>query len=153
MKQRVMLSAFLLGSMLSGLTWSHHAAQGIVSDDVWQMIDDNLEAAESPHLNIDFDDVMGSMRVYESDDGDLFLVSNIVVYSADVDDYMAVIEPTLEEFSTMPAGTLDSGNASAAFIEIIDLESGFSEILLYEPIGNGASQVAPPPAPAPGKRG
>ena len=153
MKSTVMISALLLGSLLAGPAWSHHAAEGIISDDVWQMIDDNLEAVDSPHLNIDFDDVMGSMRVAEDDDGDMYLVSGITVNPEDVDDYMAVIEVTLEEANTMPSGTTTSGSASTAFIDVVYRDDGFVDILLYEPIGNGNSQTVPVPTPPPGKRG
>ena len=153
MKSTVMISALLLGSLLAGPVWSHHAAEGIISDDVWQMIDDNLEAVDSPHLNIDFDDVMGSMRVAEDDDGDMYLVSGITVYPEDVDDYLAVIEATLEDAKTMPSGTTSSGTASTAFIETVERDDGFVDILLYEPIGNGNSQTVPVPTPPPGKRG
>ena len=153
MKSTVMTSALLLASLLAGPAWSHHAAEGIISDDVWQMIDDNLEAVESPHLNIDFDDVMGSMRVVEDDDGHMYLVSGITVYPEDVDDYMAVIEVTLEEAKTVPSGTTSSGTASTAFIDIVDRDDGFVDILLYEPIGNGNSQTVPVSTPPQGKRG
>jgi hypothetical protein len=151
MKSTVMIGALLLGSLLAGPAWSHHAAEGIISDDVWQMIDDNLEAVDSPHLNIDFDDVMGSMRVAEDDDGDMYLVSGITVYPEDVDDYLVVIEATLEDAKTMPSGTTSSGTASTAFIETVERDDGFVDILLYEPIGNGNSQV-PPVSSTPGKR-
>lgn len=153
MKSTVMISALLLASLLAGPAWSHHAAEGIISDDVWQMIDDNLEAVDSPHLDIDFDDVMGSMRVVEDDDGDMYLVSGITVYPEDVDDYMAVIEVTLEEAKTVPSGDTSSGTASTAFIDIVDRDDGFVDILLYEPIGNGKSQAVPVSTPPPGKRG
>lgn len=152
MKRTVKLGALLLGCLLAGPAWSHHAAEGIVSDDIWQMIDDNLEAVDSPHLDIDFDDVMGSMRVGEGPDGDLYLISGITVYPEDVDDYMAVIEVTLEEAKTMPSGTTSGGNASSAFVEIVDRDDGFVDILLYEPVGNGNSQVPPVSSTPPGNR-
>jgi len=152
MKRTVMTSTLFLASLLAAPAFAHHAAEGIVSDDIWQMIDDNLEAVYSPHLNIDFDDVMGSMSAVSDDDGDMYLVSGITVYTDEVDEYMPFIEAALEEAKTFPSGTTSSGTASTAFIEVIDLGDGDSQILLFEPIGNGASQDVPIPTTPPGKR-
>ena len=152
MTRKVMLNALLFCSMLAGSVWAHHMAEGIISDEIWQMIDENLQEADSPHLNIDFDDVMGSMRVAEDDDGDLYLVSGIVVYPEEVEEYLPFIEAALDEANTMPSGTTRSGSAAVGFIEVNARDDGYSEILLYEPIGNGNSQV-PPVGSTPGKRG
>ena len=151
MKRTVMISTLLLASLAAAPAFAHHAAEGIVSDDIWQMVDDNLEAMDSPHLNIDFDDVMGSMSMAMDDDGDMYLVSGITVYTEEVDEYLPFIEEALEAARTFPSGTTRSGTASTVLIEIIDLGNGDSQILLYEPIGNGNSQV-PPVSSKPGKK-
>jgi hypothetical protein len=44
--------------MLSAVTISvqasaQHAAKGIISDELWEMINDRLEAADSPRLDLD----------------------------------------------------------------------------------------------------
>jgi hypothetical protein len=127
---------------------SHHAAEGIISDDVWDVINDNLELVDSPHLNIDFDDVMGSMRVSEdSDRGSLFLVTSATVLMEDVDDYVAQVEIAIDavlaamgEAGMAPPGLSGSGNANTLSYEVIDLEDGYAEIVLFEPIGAVNSQ-------------
>ena len=109
------------------------------------MIDDNLEEADSPHLNIDFDDTMESMRVSEdSDRGSLFLVTSAIVPIEDVDEYEVVIDEVLagmDEVGKAPSGLSNNGNANTLSYEIIDLEDGYAEILLYEPIGAVKSQL------------
>ncbi|MGD2129926.1 MAG: hypothetical protein PVJ33_14150 [Lysobacterales bacterium] len=152
MKRILMTGTLFLAALLAGPAFSHHAAEGIVSDDIWQMIDLNLQEADSPHLNIDFDAVMGNMSLAMGDDGDMYLVSGITVYTHEVDEYMPYIEAALEEARSLPSGATSSGRASTAFIEVIDLGNGDSEILLFEPIGNGASQDVPTPTTPPGKR-
>ena len=51
-----LLAALLVSTafLFSTNSFSHHAAEGIVSDDIWQMVDDLLEAADSPHLDMEF---------------------------------------------------------------------------------------------------
>ena len=46
--------ALLAFVAFSGAASAHHAAEGIVSDDIWEMIDDLLVSAGSPHLDLDF---------------------------------------------------------------------------------------------------
>ena len=145
MKRTISWCIALFALLLLAPVWSHHPAEGIISDDVWQMIDENLEDADSPHLNIDFDDVMGSMRVSEdSDRGSLFLVTSATVPIADLDEYVVVIEEVLagmDEVAQAPSGLSNNGNANTLSYEVIDLEDGFAEILLYEPIGAVKSQL------------
>lgn len=154
MKKIVICSALLLTVLLSAPAWSHHAAQGIVSDEIWQMVDDLLEAADSPHLNIDFENVMESMGVHEGNDGRPSLVTSIVVYAFELEDYLVAIEAAIIDLNRFPSGTLDSGRAATVWYEVIDLGDGSFEILLYEPLGVGNTQIGTPPAPTPpGKQG
>ena len=44
----------LAAVLLSGQLYAHHAAEGIISDELWSQIDTMLEG--SPHLDLDFDD-------------------------------------------------------------------------------------------------
>lgn len=152
MKRIVICSALLLAVLLSAPAWSHHAAEGIVSDEIWQMIDDQLESVDSPHLNIDFDDVMGSMSVATDDDGDMYLVSYIVADPEDVNDYLLYIDTAIEAVNQLPSGDAVGGRASTAYTELFYRDDGFVEILLYEPIGNGNSQTVPVSVSTPGKR-
>jgi hypothetical protein len=145
MKRTISWCIALFALMFLAPVWSHHPAEGIISDDVWQMIDENLQDADSPHLNIDFDDVMGSMRVSEdSDRGSLFLVTSATVPIEDLDEYVVVIEEVLagmDEVGQAPSGLSNNGKANTLSYEVIDLEDGFVEILLYEPIGAVKSQL------------
>jgi hypothetical protein len=157
MKRIQTIGWLLAGLLLSAPAWAHHAAEGIISDEVWQRIDDQLSGVDSPHLNIDFEDVMGTMRVASDENGGQYLVSYTVAYVEEVDDYMAYIDlvllEALADTTRAPSGRTVSERAAAIFFRTEDLGNGLVEIRLFEPIGNGQSQVPPPDAaPAPGKR-
>ena len=149
MKRFLILALMTLGVLAAAPAWSHHAAEGIVSDDIWQMIDGLLEDADSPHLNIDFDDVMDSMGVAavtgggencSGDDecgGRLLLVTSIVVPTEYVDEYMIYIDFAVSDRNRVPSGKTSSGTALTLDIEIMDLDDGWTEISLLEPIGTG----------------
>ncbi|HEY5775837.1 MAG TPA: hypothetical protein VIS57_07120 [Xanthomonadales bacterium] len=163
MKRFSIQTLVFLGILLVAPAWSHHAAEGIVSDDIWQMIDGLLEEADSPHLSIDFDDVMDSMGVVtaagggeycagNNDCGDrLLLVTSIVVPTIYVDDYMIYIDFAVADRNRVPAGKTSSGTALKLQVVIEDLADGLTEISLYEPIGAGRSQVGFTPTPKQGK--
>jgi len=155
MKRIVICTAWLFAALLSAPAWSHHAAEGIVSDEIWQMVDDLLEAADSPHLNIDFENVMESMGVHEGNDGRPSLVTSIVVYEVELDAYLAALDTAILELNRFPSGTLDSGRAATVWYAVIGLGEGSLEILLYEPVGVGNTQIGTALAPTPpqGKRG
>lgn len=54
------IQAAVIASLLTSLSaFAHHPAEAIIDADTWAMIDQNLEDADSPHLDLDFDD-MGS---------------------------------------------------------------------------------------------
>ena len=149
MKRFLILALMTLGVLAAAPAWSHHAAEGIVSDDIWQMIDGLLEDADSPHLNIDFDDVMDSMGVAAADGGGencsgddecggrLLLVTSIVVPTEYVDEYMIYIDFAVSDRNRVPSGKTSSGTALTLDIEIMDLDDGWTEISLLEPIGTG----------------
>jgi len=145
MKRTISWCIALFALLFLAPVWSHHPAEGIISDDVWQMIDENLQDADSPHLNIDFDNVVGSMRVSEdSDRGSVFLITSAIVPIEDLDEYVVVIEEVLagmDEVGQAPSGLSNNGNANTLSYEVVDLEDGFAEILLYEPIGAVKSQL------------
>ena len=62
MKWKTTLGMALAGAMLTAPAWTHHAAQGIISDDIWNRID---EQVSDMHQEI-FEEAMGSMRVDEA---------------------------------------------------------------------------------------
>ena len=148
MKRKISWCIALFALLFMAPAWSHHPAESIISYDVWQMIDDNLAEVDSPHLNIDFDDVMEGMRVSEdSNRSSMFLVTSTVVHIEEVDDYVAYLELAIDqvladmgEAGDTPPGLSNNGNANTLSYEVIDLEDGFAEILLYEAIGAIKSQ-------------
>lgn len=152
MKQLVILSLLFLGVLFIAPTWAHHPAEGIVSDDIWQMVDGMLEEADSPHLTLDFDDVMDSMGVAAvpgggsdcSGDidcgGRLLLVTSIVVPTAYADDYLIYIDFAVADSNRAPSGGVSSGTALILEVVTEDLEGDLTEISMYEPIGSGQSQ-------------
>lgn len=159
MKWKTSLGAMLLGLMFAAPVWAHHAAEGIISDDVWQMIDDNLTIVDSPHLTIEFDDIMNSMRVGEDpdDDGSLFLLSSITVLVEDVDDYMAVVEEVMNlilenpgDDSRIPDGITSSGKSRTLDWDLVDNQDGTVDIVLQEPIGGFDVEPDLAPTPPPG---
>ena len=152
MKRLMTLSLLFLGVLYIAPAFSHHPAQGIVSDDIWQMIDGLLEDADSPHLSIDFDDVMDSMGVAEvpgagndcsgNDDcgGRMLLVTSIVVPTQYVDEYLIYVDFAVADANRAPSGNTSSGTAYTLEVAVEDLDDGLTEIALYEPIGSGESQ-------------
>ncbi len=52
------LQVAVLASLLASFSaFAHHPAEGIVDADTWEMIDQNLVDADSPHLDLDFTDM------------------------------------------------------------------------------------------------
>jgi hypothetical protein len=152
MKRLMILSLLFLGALYMSPAFSHHPAQGIVSDDIWQMIDGLLEDADSPHLSIDFDDVMDSMGVVEvpgagndcsgNDDcgGRMLLVTSIVVPTQYVDEYLIYVDFAVADANRAPSGNTSSGTAYTLEVAVEDLDGDLTEIALYEPVGSGQSQ-------------
>lgn len=153
MKRLMILSLMFLGILLVAPAWSHHAAEGIVSDDIWQRIDSMLEDADSPHLNIDFDNVMDSMGVAETPGGgeycsgnndcggQMLLETSIVVPTEYADEYLIYVDFVVDDSNRAPSGKVSSGRAPTLEVIVEDLEDDFTQIFLYEPIGSGQSQM------------
>lgn len=53
MKKSLAFVAALIPFCVAGPLSAHHAAEGIVADDIYEMITTNLEDADSPHLDLD----------------------------------------------------------------------------------------------------
>jgi hypothetical protein len=134
MKWKTNLGMALLGAMLAAPVWAHHAAEGIISDDMWAEIDDRLTDMDSPHLDISFDEMLASMYVDEAaDGGQLLLVSS---YTHEVleecSDLYGYIQTALEEIKADWIGGEGNYN-NFALIELVVDGCTFS---LYEPIGS-----------------
>ena len=157
MKRKTVLSLVLLSALMSAPAWAHHAAEGIISDDIWTSIDDML--VETPHIELDFADIMGSMRIDEADSGgSMFLVSSVTVDIGDLDLYLDAIDVVM---STVHKTNGDpKGNRNNKFLPVfVDPVCDNTEcrISLYEPIGSTGwtddpgEVYDPPDAPGPGK--
>ena len=136
--------------------WAHHAAEGIISDDVWEMIDQNLQDVESPHLNIDFDDVMDSMRVGTTETGAPALITEFDVRLDESTDYMTYIDLAIQEWlvelveaNEIPPSVLNEDNGGWFYFETVDLGDGYVTIRLVEPIGGGTGQAVYDPVDPP----
>ena len=158
----------LLGFAIAGPLWAHHAAEGIVSDDIWLSIDDNLQEADSPHLGIDFDDPGGMGMDASMSGGRAFLETtynvNFLTEYAQLNPVDAIntyfddaFLDTMDEMNRVPSGTLSSETSSVYYevVAYIDEDQDgyfdYAVVNLFEPIGNGNSQTEDP-EPAPGKR-
>lgn len=57
--KKVIQAAVIASALASLSAFAHHPAEAIIDADTWAMIDENLQEADSPHLDLDFD-TMGS---------------------------------------------------------------------------------------------
>ena len=158
----------LLGLAIAAPLLAHHAAEGIVSDDIWLSIDDNLDG--SLHLELDFDDPGGMGMDASMAGGRAFLETtynvNFLSEDAQLDPFYAIdtyfeeaFVSTMDEMNRIPSGTQDS-ERSTVYYEVVayvdEDQDGYFEyavVVLFEPIGQGNSQTDDPePAPGAGKR-
>jgi len=150
MKRVMIFTLMFLAIMFTAPAWSHHPAEGIVSDDIWQMVNDNLVEAGSPHLTIDMSDIMDSMGTVDVPSsgndcsgnadcgGRVLLVTSIIVEPTDFQTYMDAIEDVT--INRLPAGNMTSDKAFAFEIVTEDLIDGRIMISIFEPVGSGESQ-------------
>ncbi|MCF8160781.1 MAG: hypothetical protein K9J76_08755 [Polaromonas sp.] len=57
--KKVIHAAVVAVALTSLAAFAHHPAEAIIDADTWAMIDENLQEADSPHLDLDLD-TMGS---------------------------------------------------------------------------------------------
>jgi uncharacterized membrane protein YgcG len=57
--KKVIQAAVIAAALTSLSAFAHHPAEAIIDADTWAMIDENLQEADSPHLDLDLD-TMGS---------------------------------------------------------------------------------------------
>ena len=155
----------LLGSLCAPVLWAHHAAEGIISDDIWNMIDDNLLEADSPHIDFDPDNPGNLMELDVDDETNRAVIvsTGIIEFTDDVlmDDAAGIIETefspvfdtTMSDMNSIPTGMM------GYVVEAIVDEGGdgiadYAVITISEPIGQGNSQDLPPDdlSSPPGKR-
>ena len=90
MKRLMILSLMFLGIFFVAPVWSHHMAEGIVSDEVWLRVDEQLESSNSLH-NINMESVLDSMTMELDPNGNEVLSSEYTVLTEDVDEYMEAL--------------------------------------------------------------
>ena len=157
MKRKTVLSLVLLGTLMSAPAWAHHAAEGIISDDIWTSIDDML--VETPHIELDFADIMASMRIDEAPSGGkMFLVSSVTMNIDDLDLYLDAIDTVMSAIHQTNGDP--NGNRNNNFLPVFTepvCDEYECRISLYEPIGSTGwtddpgDVYDPPVAPGPGK--
>ncbi|MCB2019155.1 MAG: hypothetical protein KDF54_16840 [Hydrogenophaga sp.] len=57
--KKVIQAAVIASVFASASAFAHHPVEYIIDPDIWAMIDQNMEDADSPHLDLTFDS-MGS---------------------------------------------------------------------------------------------
>jgi hypothetical protein len=114
MKQVLVTFMMFTAAAFSVQASAHHAAEGIISDELWEMIDDRLEAADSPHLDLDFT-MMGNT-----------IVTTVEVDTSMVNDVLA---------------TISSVNNGRLMVSTQETGSGMTEIVIVEQVGSGESQI------------
>jgi len=142
MQRTAFCACLLLAFIALESAWKPLAAQGIVTDEIWQLADSLLHDAGRPQLNIDLNEVMGRMSITEDGDGNLYLMTSIVVYPQEVDAYAAAIEKALIASNALASGNASGRTVAIADYEIVMLDKNSVEILLYEALGAGNSQTA-----------
>ena len=144
MKRMIKFGLALFFTVFVAPVWAHHAAEGIISDDVWAMIDEQLTLADSPHLDIDFEDIMGSMRVgSDPESGSDFLITYMDVVPEDAETLMDVMEDVMEILENpgevnVPSGVSSDGNTGSLMWDMVELDDGNFQLIIIEPICNTA---------------
>ena len=145
MKRLMIYCAMFLGMFFTATVMSHHAAEGIVSDEVWDMVD---VLVADVHQDLDFDAVVDSMVVVtdiatlsafpgSSGGGSLFLQTSAVVPDDDVDEILSAFDDAIAIINSAPKGTTTNG---PMFVDAFDLGDSTTRIVVLEPIGSGNSQ-------------
>jgi hypothetical protein len=52
--KKIVQAAVVASLLTSFSAFAHHPAESIIDPETWQMIDENLAEADSPHLDLDF---------------------------------------------------------------------------------------------------
>jgi len=153
--KRLFMTFALLGVIFSTNLWAHHMAEGIISAELWDQIDDAI--ADTPHNEM-LDSSGSTMLIEEDEDsGVVYLVTDVpYVYDEDSEDFDsaedaledlmdAYVVPETDEMNRMPTGTviseeddIDSRTTYVTYSVVYDDDGEFvsATITTYEPIGN-----------------
>ena len=126
MRKDLALIATLIPFFVAAPVAAHHMAEGIVADDIYAMIDENLVLADSPHLELDLTTAT-NMTIVE-----------VTVEAEDVATVVGIISDALAGQGTQVESSLD--------VEISEPDAdGLVTITIEESMGRGQSQVVPVP--------
>jgi hypothetical protein len=119
--KKMLLATAVAMAFGSTAAFAHHPAEDIVSDEIWDMVNTQLEESDSPHLTMDTSDM------------DNVVVTDIVGTTEEVDAVLSTIN------------TLETDNTITVVSE--DLGDGLTEIVIIENVVDstapGASSSAP----------
>lgn len=130
MKKLIFVIATVFGLMFATTGWSHHAAEGIVADETYDMISEQLDG--TPHLELTLDDL--AIRI---------------IFDVDNED-LGEVEDIMDE-------VLVNRGSPNIEVEYVDNGDGTTTVIVTEPIGAGVSQedmaddLIPEDPPGPGK--
>ncbi len=120
MKKTVAMIAMLIPFFVATPASAHHMAEGVISDDLWVTIDENLEG--SPHLLLDLTTI-GSM--------------NIISVTVEEDDVSMVLDAVADALPGQGRQVESSLNVDISLPD----DEGLVEITIIERMGQGQSQV------------
>lgn len=124
MRKHLALIATLIPFFVAAPVSAHHMAEGIIADDIYQMINDNLVLTDSPHLTLDLTTAT-NMTIVE-----------VTVEAEDVATVVGIISDALAGQGTQVESSLD--------VEIAEPDAdGLVTITIEESMGRGQSQVVP----------
>jgi hypothetical protein len=122
MKKSLAFVAALIPFCVAGPLAAHHMAEGIVADDIYEMITTNLEDADSPHLDLNL-----------TTSGDMAIVTVTVP-----EDDVSVVLTSISDALT---GQGEQVNSSIE-IDISEPDAdGMVTITVTEDLGQGESQM------------
>lgn len=120
MRKPLFVVAMLLPLLVAGTVAAHHAAEGIVSDDIYAAIEENL--ADSPHLELDLTTI-GSMTIV-----------SVTVAEEDLAEVLTIVSDALTGQGRQVESSLE--------IKISPTTAdGLVTITVIENLGSGESQV------------
>lgn len=122
MRKSLAFVAALIPFCVAGPLAAHHAAEGIVADDIYEMITDYLEDSDSPHLDLDLT-TMGDMAIV-----------TVTVPAEEVSEVLASISEALTGQGEQVTSSIE--------IEISAPDAdGMVSITVTEDLGQGESQM------------
>ena len=124
MNRPITIAAIVFAASIAMPAAAHHGSEGIVSDEIYDAIEANLEDADSPHLDLTSEDLMGGMMITVTVDADY-------------------VDLVLEGISD---GLTGSGAMRESSVDVTispEDSDGLVTITIIEDFGQGESQMNP----------